>query len=120
MSKKKPLFISDQKKGELAGFEEVLDLVGKDGTQIRTTKKEAQIEDYEIYDFLEKENARLEKLDQFFTTQMPLIKKYPQTEGLIKKEYDETNLIKDELITKLQREDSPLFHFLNQVFKNSF
>ena len=117
---KKRVYISDDKKKELEGFEDVFDLIDKVGVQVKTKKKEVQIEDYEIYDFLEKEVTRLEKLDQFFTVQMPLEKKYHQTRGLIQKESTELHLIKDELIDKVSTPGSRLGLFLNDLIKRSY
>jgi|GEM_PF-1746948 len=116
---KKKIFLDDKKRKELEGFEEALDLIGESGTEIRNQNKETQIEDYEIYDFLEKEIVRLEKLDQFFTTQIPLDRKYSQSQKLLEKERDATAMIKEELIEKLLRSDSGLSSFLEEIYKRS-
>ncbi len=117
---KKRVFLTDTKKRELEGFEDVLDLIDNNGVEVKVNKKEAQIEDYEIYDFLEKEVARLEKVDQFFTVQMPLEKKYSQTKGLIKKEGADLYIIKDEIITMSSRIDSNLSNFLDDLIRRSY
>jgi hypothetical protein len=105
---------------DLKGFEEVLDLVGMDPAKAQKNINEGQIEDYEIYDFLEKENIRLEKLDRFFNTQIPIEKKYGQTRKLIKKEIGEVNLIKDELTMKLMHPQSDFQNFLTELYKKAF
>ncbi len=119
-NEKKRVFLTDKKKRELEGFEDVLDLIDNNGVEVKTSKKDAQIEDYEIYDFLEKEVARLEKIDQFFTVQMPLEKKYSQTKGLINKETAAVQDIKDEIIEIISKEDSNLAQFLNHLIQRSY
>ncbi|MAF77432.1 MAG: hypothetical protein CME60_04665 [Halobacteriovoraceae bacterium] len=118
-SGKKKLFLTDHKQKELEGFEEVLDLIDNNGVEVKTRKKEAQIEDYEIYDFLEKEVSRLEKLDQFFSVQMPLEKKYPQTKGLIQREMVELHLLKEEIIENSSESFSGLTHFLDHLIRST-
>lgn len=118
---KKRVFLSDKKQRELEGFEEVLDLIDKDGSvDVKASKKEIQIEDYEIYDFLEKEVTRLQKLDQFFTVQMPLEKKYSQTKGLIQKESAELLQVKDEIIDLISKPDSNLSNFLDDLIRKTY
>jgi len=119
MSKKKPN-LDNMKTNDLKGFEEVLDLVGLDPRANSKKLNDGQIEDYEIYDFLEKENLRLEKIDRFFSTQMPLEKKYSQTKNLIKKEIGEVNLIKDELTLKLMNPQSEFQLFMAELYKKAF
>lgn len=116
---KKKIFLDDKKRKELEGFEEALDLIGESDTEIRNISKETQIEDYEIYDFLEKEIVRLEKLDQFFTTQIPLDRQYSQSLKLLKREREATALIKEELIGKLARGNSGLSTFLADIYKKT-
>lgn len=119
MSKKKPT-LNDKTNQQLKGFEEVMDLVGLDPASNSKALKDNQIEDYEIYDFLEKENQRLEKLDRFFSTQIPLEKKYSQTKGLIKKEISEVGMIKDELTMKLMHPTSDFQEFMDELYKKAF
>lgn len=118
---KKRIFLSDKKQKELEGFEDVLDLIDKDSNlDVKTSKKEIQIEDYEIYDFLEKEVSRLQKLDQFFTVQMPLEKKYSQTKGLIQKESVQLHAVKDEIIEIISKADSNLSNFLDDLIRRTY
>ncbi len=116
---KKKIFLSDQKKKDLEGFEEIFDLIGEENTEIRS-EKEIQIEDYEIFDFLEKETLRLEKIDHFFTTHLPIDKRYSQTNKLIEKEKGDVALLREELIDELRREGSGLYQFISNLFAKSF
>lgn len=121
---KKNIILSAQKKKELEGFQEVLDLVNIDKEkatiEVNNNKKDMPIEDYQIYDFLEKEVARLEKLDQFFTVQMPLEKKYSQTKKLIQKESSELSVIKDEIIELTSQNESNLYNFLDDLIRRTY
>ncbi|MCF8058347.1 MAG: hypothetical protein K9K67_03565 [Bacteriovoracaceae bacterium] len=118
MSKKK-IYLTDKKKKDLEGFEDVMDLIGQSETEIRSDK-EIQIEDYEIFDFLEKEILRLEKIDQFFTTQLPIDKRYSQTKALIEKESGDVALLREEIIDKLKQEESNLNQFMSNLFAKTF
>lgn len=115
---KKKLFLTDEQKKELEGFEEALDLINANGPELKN--KETQIEDYEIYDFLEKENLRLEKLDKFFTTHIPLDKKYSQTEKLILKESEHIALLREDIIDELKRDDNPFQEFMKNLFHKAY
>ena len=117
---KQKIFVNDNKKKELEGFEEVMDLINTNGVEVKISKKDAQIEDYEIYDFLEKEEGRLERLDRFFTVQMPIERKYSQTKALIKKESEEMHLIKDEIIEKISHPSSRLCDFLDNLISKTY
>jgi hypothetical protein len=118
MSKKK-IFLTDKQKKDLEGFEDALDLIGADGPELKK-EKDHQIEDYEIYDFLEKENLRLEKLDRFFTTHIPLDKKYSQTERLIKKEQDAIGMLREDILDEIQREDNIFQEFLKGLYQKAY
>ncbi len=121
MSKKKPT-LNDKQNQELEGFEDVLDLVGLDKSAFKKSARisDSQIEDYEIYDFLEKENLRLEKIDRFFNTQIPIDKEYDQTKRLIKREIGEVKEIKDELALKLMEPNSDFLNFLGKLYDKAF
>ena len=116
---KKKIFLSEKKQKDLEGFEDVLDLIGEKDAEIRS-EKDLQIEDYEIFDFLEKEILRLEKADSFFTTHLPIDKRYSQTKKLIEKERGDVALLREELIDDIKREDSSLCQFLSNLFSKSF
>lgn len=116
---KKKLFLTDKQKKELEGFEDALDLIGADGPEIKN-QKDHQIEDYEIYDFLEKENLRLEKLDRFFTTHIPLDRKYSQTEKLIQKEQDAIGMLREDILDEIQREDNVFQDFMKTLFHKAY
>ncbi len=116
---KKKIYLSDEKKKELEGFEDALDLIAEKGSEINN-EKELQFEDYEIFDFLEKEILRLEKIDNFFTTHLPIDKRYSQTQKLIEKEHSEAALLREEIVEKMMREDSSLNHFMANLLQKAF
>lgn len=116
---KKKIFIDKNKKKDLEGFEDALDLIADKTTEVKN-EKDIQIEDYEIFDFLEKEILRLEKIDHFFTTHLPIDKRYSQTQKLIEKEHSEAALLREELAEKMAREDSGLNQFISNLFAKAF
>ncbi len=116
---KKKIYLDEKKKKELEGFEDALDLINAGQTEIATDNTQ-QIEDYEIYDFLEKENLRLEKLDNFFSTHLPIDKKYSQTKKLIEKEKKDVALLREELVREFSKPDSALNRYLAKIYKEAF
>lgn len=117
---KKRIFLPDNKHKELEGFEEVLDLIDNNGIEVKKSKNEIQIEDYEIYDFLEKEVTRLDKLDQFFSVQMPIEKKYSQTRALIRKENQDIQILKEEILDNTSESFSGLSNYLDYLIRKSY
>lgn len=116
---KKKIYLTEQQKKDLEGFEDLLDLFSEGGAEIRSNN-ENQIEDYEIYDFLEKENLRLEKLDQFFTTHLPVAKAYQQTSKLIENEEGILGPLRNDLVNLIENPKSHFYKFIDILARKSF
>jgi len=118
MVKKKISSFKD-KKLDLKGFEEVFDLLSEDDSGPNKPKRN-QVEDYEIYNYLEKEIKRLEKIDTFFRHLIPLIKEKPTVDGLIDHEkillYDK----KEEFIKKMGLPDGQFMVNMDRLFSSIF
>lgn len=123
--KLKKLRISSDKMDQLQGFEHVVDLLideNEKKEKEKTEKIRAKHGDsYELYNFLELENNRLNKLDQLFSYKAHNIIHYSQIAKL--KKIQQNNLIKEKrkLLEKLLTQKSPylanLEYFFNQSFK---
>lgn len=103
----------------LQGFEEVAELfIDEDGQKIKPRK--SQVEDYEVFNFLEKELKRLTKIDHFFRDQYHIIKQYSQTKTLIYEEQVELDRTKSEFVMKISEEDSYFMDNMNHMFMSVF
>ena len=116
---KKKISISKEQQSELKGFEEVLDLVTGEDT-VLVKQKRNQVEDYEIYNFLEKEIKRLEKIDTFFREQVPILENKSAVDGMLDYErvsLDETKL---EFIHLMKDKDSQFLANMDRLFASIF
>lgn len=121
MTEKKKLTLTQEKMKDLAGFEEVLDLFF-DGQKILTAQEARTHKDdtFEIYSFLEKENSRLQQLDNLFSQQMNTHEFYGQTSDLCEQQALRLEQNKSQLIEVLSQEESPLQKNLSELFKKTF
>lgn len=123
MLKKNKVVLPEKNLRELKGFEEVLDLIGQEGSEFTSpteTKRKGDLEDYEIFNFLEKESSRLSKIDELINKKIATIKRYPQQEILLEKQEEEKNFLKDELTHRLMEVDSQLHHKYAKWFNSVF
>jgi len=121
MSDKKKLTLTQDKMKELAGFEEVLDLFF-DGQKILSAQEARTHKDdtFEIYSFLEKENSRLQQLDNLFSQQMRTHEFYGQTSDLCEQQSMKLDQNKNILIEELSKADSVLQKNLTELFNKTF
>jgi hypothetical protein len=119
MAKKKVL-LRPSKRKELEGFEEVLDLVyGKD-TQVVARSRRDLTEDYQIYDFLEKENHRLQKLDRLYSDILKTEQRFSQIEKLLIEQEENLAVSRDTLSKVLNDKNSPMNSQLQKIFDTAF
>jgi hypothetical protein len=118
---KKKLVLSKKKLEELKGFEDVLDLFTGVDTEIAAPQAPSgPFEDHSVYDFLEREYFRLEKLDRYFGQQLPLLQAYPQTEGLIEAQKEERDFLLADLVATNIPLESPVNKFFAQSWGKLF
>ncbi|OUR97151.1 hypothetical protein A9Q84_12555 [Halobacteriovorax marinus] len=117
-------YFSKEKIKEMKGFEEIMDLVIDEEDQVEVEKKRKEIEKYndtyQLYNFLENENARLEKLALFFGKKLNNYQKFNQTNLILEKQSTKCSDSKSELIKKLVREDSHINNSLSTLFNTLF
>ncbi|WP_372653098.1 hypothetical protein [Halobacteriovorax sp.] len=122
MVKKK--VISREQQRDMKGFEEIMDLVADDNEKLEIEnqkKKSDKVNDsYQLYNFLEDESNRLEKLSQFFGTKISNFEDYNQTEYIKKKQSEQKTLVKSELAKFQSKENSPLNMHLGRLFNSLF
>lgn len=116
---KKKISISKKQKENLKGFEEILDLVTGEETELVQPRKN-QIEDYEVFNFLEKEIQRLEKTDHFIRHQIAILKETPVVDSTLDNEKIFLDKTKQKFIEKVSEADSQFYQNMDKVFTNIF
>ena len=118
---KKKVVLPQKRIKELKGFEDVIDLIDSEGKQYIGAKKDKGIlEDYEIFDFLEKEYQRLGKLDELFSKKISILQKYPQLPKLVHKQKYAKDEAKSELTFLIMDENGPFIANLTHWFNTAF
>jgi hypothetical protein len=116
---KKKLNIPKSKLKDLEGFEDVLDLVNIDKAEVH--KRDTRpAQNFEIYDFLERESVRLKKLDQFFSNKVPILEEHGQYTSLIEQQKVVRNDLQKELCQKVKDENSAFQQFMSSRFNKFF
>ena len=116
---KKKMSISKEQKKNLAGFEEILDLVTGEETELVQPRK-SQIEDYELFNYLEKEIQRLEKADHFIRHQIPILRDTPVIDHTLDDEQVLLDKIKRRFIDKVSESESQFISNMDKIFTNIF
>ena len=106
-------------KEDLRGFEEVIDLYSE------AKKEKGRISDknsdpFALFNFLEKENQRLAKIDLFFREKSENYVSSKSLPQLIKIQQENLALSRSELINQLKVPHSPLMKNLKLLFNKSF
>jgi predicted methyltransferase len=117
---KKKINLSSDKLKELEGFEDVVDLVFGEGSSVSQVAREKNIEGYEVYSFLDRENQRLEAVDRFFTTKLKTMEFYSQSETLVKKQKAHRDSLLDFLSRRMASPDSLINKRIAQLYDQAF
>lgn len=123
MSKKNKI-LPKEKMVEIKGFEEIMDLVLDEQEQVQAEQKKKELEKYndtyKLYNFLENEVSRLEKLSQFFGTKLNNYKKFNQTNYIANKQVVISEETKTNLVKRIIPADSHLNTQLKSIFDSLF
>lgn len=107
--------------GELKGFEEVLDLLTDDTSRSeKFNNNNKSTNPFELFNFLEKEKERLEKVDLFFREKLPNLDAQEITPHLTKLQEQRLQSTRSELTLRLSQTDSPLMANLRHLFEKTF
>lgn len=121
---KKTKVLSSEKIKDIEGFEEIMDLVLDEEEQIQAEHKRKELEKYndtyKLYNFLENEVSRLEKMSQFFGTKLNNYKKFNQTRYISRKQETICSEAKKKLLKKIILNDSHLNKQLEILFNSLF
>jgi hypothetical protein len=129
-NKKKPkgrkakVTLPPQKMSPLKGFEDVIDVL-----LVEQEKKEADSlnidfekghDSYTLYDFLDLERKRLAIIENFLSVKIPNMKAHNQFKILLKSQEDRRFLLRDEVIKRINTENSSFITQMRMIFDQSF
>ena len=121
---KRKKIISKEKFKDIEGFEEIMDLVLDEEEQLQVEQKRKELEKYndtyKLYNFLENEVKRLEKVSQFFGTKLKNYKEFNQTKHIAKKQETICSETKKDLLSHVVVKDSHLNKRLETLFNSLF
>lgn len=102
---------------DLIGFRDFLDHEQEKTSQKNVKKRDT---DFELITFLEQDSKRITKHLETFEEKVYVLKNYPQDIKLISDQDFEVTKSKVKVMTNLNRNDSPLFINLAELFRNFF
>ncbi len=109
---------------ELVGFKDFLEYLGVDkgerGQPGKAGDSNRRQHSFELITFLGHDANRLKNHIKLFEEKTYMIKNYPQATSLQKEQTEINSKLKTELIEMLNRDDSPLFKYLAEIFNAHF
>lgn len=120
MNNKKKSRFDDPQKNELSGFEEVIDFLVDEKRKVDNDKKHIGVNPFDLFNFLEKEKTRLEKIDLLFRSKVPHLENNALSKKLCDIQEERLEMSRSELTKKLSDKKSPLYKNLNDLFEKTF
>lgn len=113
---------NEKDKNNLHGFEEAMDLVHSNNSKKSELEKRRKdkYDPHELYNFLELENLRLQKLDIFFNDKVQNLVEHPTTEELCDIQQNQIAQTKKQLWSMLHSPKSIYLKNLRMMFNNVF
>ncbi len=108
---------------ELEGFEDLIELWGKNNISKGSNKKKGKdlsLEYREILNFLENEYYRLDKIYNFLNHKISTLKEADQKDSLINFEKERLEMTKEKLYKKFSSSSSPFHIVLSDIFNKSY
>lgn len=105
---------------QLDGFEEVFDLF--EGAEFKEGAIDPRIGDdnFELYNFLENENKRLQLLDQLYSTKIKTLMRHPQSKNLAKEQAQKREQLLNLLVPLVASHDSAFNEEMERVFNKAY
>lgn len=122
MSKKKKLINLDRNTREkIRGFEELaeslIDEQAERGTKI---SKEKVDDTFELYQFLDTEDKRIEKINRMLTSKLDNLKKHSQEDKIFQKVQVDLVNTRHNLVMNLTHEDNNIHQQIQEMFRRIF
>lgn len=109
---------------KISGFEQLLEqyLNEEDKKENERLKNNSKSENYnyDLIDYLEVENNRLSKIENFFTKKIPIKINFSQDEKLLLIQKEKKHKLKEKILDHLLTFDSPLMLNASQMFNSHF
>tara|TARA_R110000868_G_scaffold390856_1_gene660662 strand:- start:3325 stop:3714 length:390 start_codon:yes stop_codon:yes gene_type:complete len=117
---KKVKTLSSEKMKELDGFDEVFDLF--EGTEFKEGSIDPRSGDdtFELYNFLENENIRLQLLDHLYCSKIKTMQRYPQSSKLCEEQQRKKLQILSQLVPKVSSHDSAFNEEMERLFNKAY
>lgn len=105
---------------QLDGFEEVFDLF--EGAEFKEGSIDPRSGDdnFELYNFLENENKRLQLLDQLYSTKIKTLIRHPQSKNLAKEQAQKREQLLNQLVPLVASHDSAFNEEMERVFNKAY
>jgi hypothetical protein len=122
MSKKKNLVNLDRDTREkIRGFEELAEQLLDEQIERGTKISKEKVDDtFELYQFLDSEDKRIEKVNRMLTTKLDNFKKHSQEEKIYQKVQVELVNTRQNLVVNLAHEDNNIHQQIQEMFRRLF
>ncbi len=120
MSKK--IKIPQHKKKDLKGFEELLDDIVNEGDLAYTSKLKdsKQYDNYKLYNFLELERERAQKLKEMVSKKIPNVIEYNQSAEVMERLTYNNIEVREGIVKEIRNFDSIFHKNIRELFNNAF
>lgn len=121
MAKKKLLKLDKKTREKIKGFEELAETLMEDQIDRGTKISKEKVDDtFELYQFLETEEKRVERVNKMLTTKLENLKENSQQELLIERTKQDLVNQREALINHLIHEDNDIHQQMQEMFRRIF
>ena len=122
MSKKKKLVNLDRDtRDKIRGFEELAEQLLDEQIELGTKISKEKVDDtFELYQFLDSEDKRIEKVNRMLTTKLDKLKKHSQEDKIYQKVQGELVNTRQNLVVNLAHEDNNIHQQIQEMFRRLF
>ncbi len=118
---KKKYKIPEHKKDQLQGFEEFLDGIIDQGDLAYSSKlQDEKIDTFALYNFLEVEKVRVQKLKSMISRKIPNSIAHNQSSEVIDKLVTNNTELKDEIIQYIKSFDSNFHKQIREIYNDAY
>ena len=122
MPKKKKLINLDRNtRNKLQGFEELAEKLMDEQVDRGTKISKEKVDDtFELYQFLESEEKRIDRINSLLTKKLENLKKNSQEQRILTEQEERLDQLRENLITNLLHEDNDIHQQIQEMFRRVF
>lgn len=122
MSKKKKLLNLDRlTKEKIKGFEELAESLLEEQIERGTKISKEKVDDtFELYQFLDSEDKRIDKINRLLTQKLENLKSHSQEDKILQRVEQELVNTRHNLILNLSHEDNNIHQQIQEMFRRIF